>query len=63
MSSILANLKQITSKIRSKNAGPFWITIDIFFDADTFWEIVDLHNKFGEFMTKLLSKYYYDANS
>ncbi len=29
---ILAKLNQITSKIRSKNAGPFWITIDIFFD-------------------------------
>ena len=32
MRSILGNLTQITSKIRSKNAGPFWITIDIFFD-------------------------------
>ena len=32
MRSILGNLTQITSKIRFKNAGPFWITIDIFFD-------------------------------
>ena len=40
MSSILANLKQITSKIRSKNAGPFWITIDIFFDkADSYKKV------------------------
>ena len=34
MRSILANLKQLTLKIRSKNAGPFWITIDFFFDKE-----------------------------
>lgn len=26
----MANLGQLTKKIRSKNAGPFWLTIDIF---------------------------------
>lgn len=26
----MAKLGQITQKIRSKNAGPFWLTIDIF---------------------------------
>ena len=26
----MANLGNITQKIRSKNAGPFWLTIDIF---------------------------------
>ncbi len=26
----LANLGQIAHKVRSKNAGPFWLTVDIF---------------------------------
>jgi hypothetical protein len=26
----LANLGQVVEKVRSKNAGPFWLTIDIF---------------------------------
>jgi len=26
----LANLGQIVEKLRSKNAGPFWLTVDIF---------------------------------
>ncbi|SMX37408.1 DUF4387 family protein [Octadecabacter ascidiaceicola] len=26
----MPNLSQIVQKIRSKNAGPFWLTIDIF---------------------------------
>jgi len=26
----LANLGQIVEKVRSKNAGPFWLTVDIF---------------------------------
>jgi hypothetical protein len=26
----LANLGEIVQKIRSKNAGPFWLTVDIF---------------------------------
>lgn len=31
------NLGQMVRKIRSKNAGPFWLTLDIFcFDADNF---------------------------
>ncbi|MGW5340871.1 DUF4387 domain-containing protein [Rhodococcus pyridinivorans] len=27
-------LRQVASKIRSKNAGPFWITVDMFFSTD-----------------------------
>ncbi|MBB4138164.1 DUF4387 domain-containing protein [Gordonia humi] len=27
-------LRQVATKIRSKNAGPFWITIDLFFSTD-----------------------------
>jgi len=26
----LANLGEIVQKVRSKNAGPFWLTVDIF---------------------------------
>ncbi len=26
----MASLGQVVSKVRSKNAGPFWLTIDIF---------------------------------
>jgi len=45
MRSILANLDQIASKIRSKNAGPFWITIDIFFDkADAYRKVKKILN-------------------
>ncbi len=33
----MAELGQIATKIRSKNAGPFWLTIDIFCgNGDTF---------------------------
>ena len=35
-------LKDIAEKIRSKNAGPFWVTIDIFCaNADAFAQIRD----------------------
>lgn len=29
----MATLKQVCHHIRSKNAGPFWVTIDLFFDG------------------------------
>ena len=29
----MAELREVASRIRSKNAGPFWITIDIFCDS------------------------------
>jgi len=29
----MAELREVASRIRSKNAGPFWITIDIFCDG------------------------------
>lgn len=33
----MATVKDVCHHLRSKNAGPFWITIDLFFrDADTF---------------------------
>ncbi len=30
----------IATLVRSKNAGPFWLTIDIFCDSDTDYEVV-----------------------
>ncbi len=33
----MAELKDVVQKVRSKNAGPFWLTIDIFCgDADAY---------------------------
>lgn len=31
-------LGELTSQLRSKNAGPFWMTIDAFFDTDDAYE-------------------------
>ena len=36
----MAELRTLVQKVRSKNAGPFWLTIDIFCgDADTYTDI------------------------
>lgn len=33
----MPKVKDVCRKVRSKNAGPFWVTIDLFFDgADNF---------------------------
>lgn len=33
----MTKLKDVTRYVRAKNAGPYWVTIDIFFnDAETF---------------------------
>jgi hypothetical protein len=38
----MQNLGQLVEKIRSKNAGPFWLTIDIFCgSADVFARVQD----------------------
>ncbi len=29
----MAKLKEVCRHIRSKNAGPFWVTVDLFFDS------------------------------
>ncbi|MBT6121795.1 MAG: DUF4387 family protein [Candidatus Puniceispirillum sp.] len=36
----MANLGSLVTKIRSKNAGPFWITVDIFCGSDAVFEKV-----------------------
>lgn len=30
----MAILSEVAKRIRSKNAGPFWVTIDVFFDDE-----------------------------
>lgn len=32
----MAQLKDVCRFIRSKNAGPYWITVDFYFDASTY---------------------------
>ncbi len=34
----MTRLKDVARHIRSKNAGPFWVTIDVFFDSETSFE-------------------------
>ena len=33
-------IKDIVEKVRSKNAGPFWLTVDIFCGSDTAYQQV-----------------------
>ncbi len=35
----MPKLKEVCRAIRSKNAGPFWITVDIFFDGPEAYEL------------------------
>lgn len=38
----MATVKQVCRHVRSKNAGPFWVTIDLFFDgAENFKRYAD----------------------
>lgn len=30
----MPKIREICSHVRSKNAGPFWITVDLFFDSE-----------------------------
>ena len=30
----MPKLKDVCRYVRSKNAGPFWVTVDIFFDGE-----------------------------
>ena len=33
-SAAMPRLKEVCRYVRSKNAGPFWMTVDLFFDSD-----------------------------
>ena len=36
----MTNLGSVVTKIRSKNAGPFWITVDIFCGSEAVFDMV-----------------------
>lgn len=36
----MADLRSVVTKVRSKNAGPFWLTIDIFCGSENAFETV-----------------------
>ena len=40
----MAKLKELARYVRSKNAGPFWVTVDIFFDSEENYERVKHSN-------------------
>ena len=40
----MKTLSKITKNIRSKNAGPFWVTVDLFFkDRIVFFMLVKIY--------------------
>ncbi len=39
----MVKLNEIAEKVRTKNAGPFWLTIDIFCGSETSFDIVRTH--------------------
>ena len=36
----MASLSEIAKRIRSKNAGPYWVTIDVFFENENDYQFV-----------------------
>ena len=44
----MAELGNLVEKVRSKNAGPFWLTIDIFCGTADVFEIIALHLSSGQ---------------
>lgn len=34
----MATVNEVCSHVRSKNAGPFWVTVDLFFKDDAMFE-------------------------
>lgn len=36
----MASLSEIAKRIRSKNAGPYWVTIDVFFENEAVYQQV-----------------------
>ena len=49
----MAKLKEIARYVRSKNAGPFWVTIDVFFMDKESYERVKHSNIQEEMIAKL----------
>ena len=36
----MASLSEVAKRIRSKNAGPYWVTIDVFFENENDYQFV-----------------------
>jgi len=51
----LARLNNLVSKIRSKNAGPFWLTIDIFCGNQKAFEVVQ-HGVTNEVIARIFDQ-------
>lgn len=49
----MAKLSSLAKKIRSKNAGPFWVTIDLFFADRAMFEQVSKQLKSSDIATLL----------
>ena len=49
----MAKLKEIARYVRSKNAGPFWVTVDIFFEDKESFERVKHSNIQEDMIAKL----------
>ena len=43
----MAQVKDVCHHIRSKNAGPFWVTFDLFFDGEASFEKYATSPKLG----------------
>ncbi len=44
----MVKLRDVCRNIRSKNAGPFWVTIDIFFDGPESFQRYSEHDALGQ---------------
>ena len=51
----MPTLNETASFVRSKNAGPFWITLDVFFDDDESYQLAKTSPKLN---TQLFAKIY-----
>ena len=51
----MAKVKDVCHYVRSKNAGPFWITVDLFFDGE---ENYDRYHKSPEISSAAMASIY-----
>lgn len=43
----MVKLKDVCRHVRSKNAGPFWVTFDLFFDGPENFQVYHAHPALG----------------
>ncbi len=49
----MTQLRELVQKVRSKNAGPFWLTVDIFCGTDEAYQEVQARLKTGRVATAM----------